>query len=279
MKNFIVFDSISSPIQTKSKFLNLLRTENLYIFNSSSLYDGNGIFKLRQLLNNLDPENTLSFIWNGSELGCDLFIRNVYQFGIKFIFIEQGILPQNQNLRLINTTVWQEKYMGINLENVNNIDYEINSGEGVKKKKKKICLAFQLSHDSSLLKLRNPLTEIPKLFSRFINSLSDEYEIFVCPHPANKNDISKYDMKPLGQYKVSKLSTIEEASDASFLVAFNSTVLYEAFLKDIPVIALDVNHILNAYSTKNAIYSAIQHCQFDPCKISIEELLIKVKRL
>lgn len=279
MVKFLIYDAIKSPLQVKNDFVKLLynngRNEITYL-GQGDIRDGKGIQKLRRELSFFKPNRDFCFIWNGSEIGCDLVKRNVEQFGIKYLYIE--MLFQN-NIRLMNGPLYNEYRMNINLDNVklvkNTVIAPIN-----KTKSKKVCYITQISYDSSLHKVKNPTYTIPLLVKKFVDSSYPNADIVVCPHPDNKNDYLLYNLSLLGNYRVSKIPTISESLDSLCVIGFNSTFLYESYLRDIETKALDKNHILNMNNiNKDFVYSCLKHCQLDVNNSSLEDLAYKINNL
>jgi len=310
---FLVYDSqwFGSPgSPNKGWFYDFLGENGmLVVWNWKSIQDGPAVFEVRQALRELSDrasDKTYSFIWNGGDAGCESFKKWLKTFGLakKFAYVEQGLLPQKENMRMLLFPVDQEINLshpivddstfekGISENEVSifvdqclsrTVDHEVKRD---KVKKGKICIIAQLSGDVSLFPLKNPSEDFPqKIKEKILDIYGDdayslfekgELELVICPHPRDKDNVKKFNLNLLPKHTISEKSTVEACIDAELAIGFNSTTLYELFFKDIPVEALWENHPLNFNKTKKSLGCKIGMCQFDPRFINLNNFLEKV---
>ena len=288
--NYLFFDSMRCPLKTKTAFIKLLESAKTTtkVLSVKPLENGNGVHEFRQDLNKMSDEGCLAFIWNGCEAGCGLVERYLKQYQIPYVFIEQGIYPQSENLRLMKTRISEEVDLGITTDN-------LEVGEVVRSRKNphpvqlgKVCIVMQLIHDSSLYKLREPQNEFPNLIRNYFRE-NDRFneDVYICAHPLKQHGWRDYNMniiKPFSKtFNISNKKTIEECLDAELVIGFNSTFLNESALNGFKTIALDNKHILNCeredLKCSFGVQRYINHAQFNPLKITITELHEKVNNL
>ena len=264
----VFYDSIGSKLPTKDSFVKLL-SENTDLTKTSAhfLRDGIAVQTFRSMLRDMDPADSMGFIWNGSELGCEMVVRFFEQYEIPHVYVEQGIMPQDQMLRLSHDPIHKEANLGITGVNV---QQSFCFGQIRKFKKGKACVIAQVLHDSSLFKLKNPSKDFQSLVLGYLEQI-EVTELVLCQHPKAPHPT----FSGLPKYRLSSQTSAHECEDAEFVVGFNSTFLCEAACKGLghEVRALDHNHILNSPKVnKNNISFFVDHAQFDPTSISFNLL-------
>jgi len=290
--NILVYDCMfrGHAIPNKSAFYKLL-SENgeLSIWNSQSFSDGKEVERFRnKLLECYELTDTLAFVWNGSECGCDFFLSQLDQFGLlgTSIFVEQGLLPQYKNIRFMLQPCSYESNLSNKTEKTGKPRYNWKNpghyklGLYTKQKKGKVCVIMQLSFDSSFYSIKNPCVAYPLTVSANLDEIYGEkvkdLEVVVCPHPRIKNNTDKFDLSPLPDYRISSKDTVEECADAELVIGYNSTVLIELALKGIPVKALWGRHVTNY---KGDLMGKVNRVQFDPDIITFKQLLLQRRAL
>ena len=196
------------------------------------------------------------------------------RYNIPYVYIEQGIWPQNENLRLMLDPIHEETHLGITIEGVNVLPCSSQKRDFTKGK---VCIVAQVLHDSSLYKLKKPKEDFENLVNEFLKTF--EYtDLVLCPHP--KSGPVQYDGLP--KHRVSKKKTSQECKDAECVIGFNSTFLCEAVILGLgrEVIALDPLHVLNSkYVIHENLVFFVDHCQFNPAKIKFTELVRRFRNL
>jgi len=282
-------------VPNKMAFYEMLnKNGSLRIWNSHSFSDGKEVESFRkELLNCSTQEDTLAFVWNGSECGCDFFNSQLDQFGLlgTSIFVEQGLLPQHKNIRFMLQPCAEEWNLSNKTENTGKPRYSWGEQKLTGKprynwknpghyKKGKICVIMQLSFDSSFYSLKNPCVTYPQIVSANLEEIYckkvKDLEIVICPHPRIKSNTDKFDLSPFMGYRVSDKDTVEECADAELVIGYNSTVLIELALKGIPVKALWGRHATNY---EGDLMGKVNRVQFDPEKITFKQLLLQRRAL
>lgn len=310
---FVVYDFMFKQMpdaHKRARFYDLLQKNGeLLLFGSQDFKNGLDVFHFRQTLNFLKEsgKKVHPIIWNGSEFGCDFFAENLkfYELEENLVYIEDGVIPLDKYMSFLNKPINKLQNLGFTKKSDNwfkgDDSYEESSLKKYilkrideqrppltpilkkgKTKKNKICILMQLSHDSNLLNLQDPIVDYPNLIEK---TLKEKYksnfsnlEIIGCPHPKNPDDAYTYDMSAFKNIQASVSPTLAQCMSAELVIGYNSTVLLEAYFKGVSVVALDPNNPLNFLKNEkndNLLISRIKACQFDPSTISYEDFLIQ----
>ena len=272
---------------------------DLYILSLQNFQNGTSVGEFRNLLYQLkiqkDKINVHSLVWNGSEMGCRLFVDNLKEFGLDdgLCYLEQGLLPQSNSLRFLNTPVRYEVTCGLPInpdeyyENnydkdevesyIENCLVNCKQTKNTDKIKNKVSIVCQISSDSSLFSLLNPRQDFPRLIEEKLLDIygyrMQELELVLCPHPVLREEYKNFNFD--AKYKISDKSTIDSCLESELVIAYNSTMLYEAAAKGCNVVALSENHPLNKNNDIFSLYCKIKDAQFDPLEITYKDLIKK----
>jgi len=310
---FVVYDFMFKQMpdaHKRARFYDFLKKNGeLLLFGCGDFKNGIDVFHFRQMLNLLkkSSKKVHPMIWNGSELGCDFFVKNLkfYELEENLVYIEDGVIPLSKHICFLNKPVsklqnlgftkksdhWFKQLDEYKSEELSDFAQEkLEEGRGplkpfVKKsktKKNKICIVMPIARDSALLSLRDPYSDYPKLVEKY---LKDKYksnfsnlEIIGCPHPKNPDDAYSYDMSAFKNIQASVSPTLTQCMNAELVVGYNSTILLETHLRGIPTIALDTNHVLNFIKNQKdnrLLISRIKAAQFNPDTVSYEDFIVK----
>lgn len=308
---FVVYDFMfnNSQIREKKAYLYDLLNEHstLIIFSQDSITNGKNLFDIRMSLDLLVRQNKKihPLCWNGSEWGCDSWRLLLQEYGLAddLVYIEQGLLPQENYLRFLSKPLHNLENLGFTKKSLKWFDQNNNKDEvekytkdklnecriplhpapvRLKTVKNKICIIMQLSHDSSLFSLKNPIEDFPKLAAKKLKNIyKDNYknlQFVGCPHPKDINDAFQFDMSYFKGIKACISGTVNECMDSELTVGFNSTILTELHLRGVPLLTLDEKHHLNQNTKDDSNFylsSKIQAAQFNPKTISYESFLIQ----
>jgi len=308
---FLVYDFMfnKSQIREKKAYLYDLLDKHatLIIFSEGSVRNGKDLSDIRMSLDSLIKENKKihPLCWNGAEWGCESWRLLLREYGLEgdLIYIEQGLLPQENYLRFLSKPLHNLKNLGFTKKSSQWFDQNNNKNElkkyiedrldecriplhpqpvRLEPVKNKICIIMQLSHDSSLFPLKNPTQDYPELVAEKLKSIyKDNYknlQFVGCPHPKNKDDAFQFNMSYFKGIKASLYETTKQCMDSELVVGFNSTILTELHFRKVPLLVLDEQHHLNENVKDDCNFylsSKIKAAQFNPKTISYEEFLIQ----
>ena len=280
----------------------------------SKHWPNGGTTDLKSLLE-INRDNTQIFVWNGGVGGCADFLSEAKELGHKDIsIVEQGLVPQHSHLRFLSKPVGEEVNLSQTetpserfvewlratengMAELEEYVYDCLSltsaglyanqpprwkGGRIRSIKNKVVIVMQLAHDASLSSLEKPEKQfMPLMVDKLKEIYGDNYnnlDIVLCPHPKDRKGGRRYYRGCIEKYRWPKqISTTEQCIDAELVIGYNSTILYELALRDIPVVAIYKNHPLNFNNNKWSLAHKIRKSQFNPWKDTLTEILNKKK--
>ena len=278
-KLIIFYDSIQSPLQTKRELLGTL-AKDCKIFNLGSvrLCDGRRVRLIEDTILEYQGKgyDITGLIWNGTEIGCGMMRRIFIKHNVKFAYAEQGIMPQNENLRFMAKCMHWSTAQSSFLKGVGDVYSKPKMLSTV------VNVICQLPYDSSMSRLVDPINDFQNEVLEFLEHHSDpsKIDIVVCKHPkALIEDYLNFEelipkVKSF-RYKSTSTPTAEQCEGLDLVLGWNSTVLLELAANGRNCFALDADSytsIVNHEDSKT-IKEMVENYQFSPRATEAGEIL------
>jgi len=261
--------------------------------------------------NIIEPD--LIIFWN-AQFGISRAFRNIAErLKIPFYFIEKGVLPQSFYFDINGTNFESEiaktnlDYSLINerqknkfkkkIEEIDNKGYsaweqpkrknlaELKKNLGIKENQKVIFFPGQVDHDSNIVLFSKYFKNSKDVLMWIIKDLkNDNFFVLVKPHPKGFDKKEELDLI-IGHNGIStdKINIIDAIYLSDIIITINSTVGFEALIREKPVIQLGMGILSNKglvteYNPSKNSYMQILQCinDFNENKTNIINKVLKL---